>query len=101
MIAVRNLILLAMLLWGTLAGCTHGGERFVDANAGGHRLHLLVMGEGHQKPSVILESGGGGGIGWVHVRSQIAQSAQVITYDRAGIGRSQPGPLPRDARTIA
>ena len=63
-------------------------------------MHLLVVGQRHQNPAVIL-IGAGGGIGWDHVRNQIAQFAQVVMYDRAGIGQSQPGPAPRDARSIA
>ena len=99
---------LVVVLAGALLGCTPAPpaptERLVDVNAGGHRLHLLVMGEGPgnaAKPSVVLESGMGGGIGWNHVRSEIARFAQVVTYDRAGIGDSEPGPEPRDAATIA
>ncbi len=46
------------LLSGSLIGCSDPAERFVDVDAGGHRLHLLVVGDRHQKPTVILESGG-------------------------------------------
>src|SRR5512137_2959649 len=89
------------LLSGSLIGCSDPAERLVDVDAGGHRLHLLVLGEDRGKPTVILESGARGGIGWQSTRKQIAQFAQVITYDRAGTGQSEPGPEPRDARTIA
>ena len=89
------------LLSASLIGCSDPAERFVDVDAGGHRLHLLVVGDARQKPTVILESGGRGGVGWQNTRKQIAQFAQVITYDRAGTGQSEPGPEPRDARTIA
>jgi pimeloyl-ACP methyl ester carboxylesterase len=95
--------LLLVLLSSALAGCAHISERFVDVDAGGHRLHLLVvgnMGGGRQKPTVILESGAGGTIGWQNTRSRIARFAQVITYDRAGFGQSEPGPEPRNARAI-
>ena len=95
------LTLLLALLSGSLVGCAHPTERFVDVDAGGHRLHLLVVGDGRRRPNVILESGAGGNVGWQNTRKQIAQFAQVITYDRAGIGQSEPGPEPRDARTIA
>jgi pimeloyl-ACP methyl ester carboxylesterase len=104
MIKVLPTLLLA-LLSGSLVACTHTQpsptERSVDVNVDGKRLHLLVVGEGPGKPSVILESGGGGGVGWTHVRSEIARCAQVVTYDRAGIGSSEPRSAPRDARTIA
>ncbi len=97
----RIQIPLVLLIAAAVAGCDRSSETPVDVDAGGHRLHLLVVGEGHQKPTVILESGGRGGIGWQNTRNQIAQFAQVITYDRAGTGQSEPGPEPRDARTIA
>lgn len=100
MTAIRLSCFLTVLL-GMLAGCKRVSERFVDADVGGHRLHLLILGEKNKSPSVILETGGGGGIGWPNVRSQIAQFTQVITYDRAGFGKSPPGPNPRDAKTIA
>jgi pimeloyl-ACP methyl ester carboxylesterase len=100
MVAIRRSFPLALLL-SAMAGCTQTNERFADVEVGGHRLHLLIVGDAHPNPSVVLESGAGGGVGWIHVRNRIAQFAQVITYDRAGIGDSQPGPEPRDARTIA
>jgi pimeloyl-ACP methyl ester carboxylesterase len=100
MIKVLRTLVLA-LLSGSLVGCTHTTDRFVVVDAGGHRLHLLVVGDGRQKPTVVLESGAGGNIGWQNTRNPIAQFAQVITYDRAGFGQSEPGPEPRDARAIA
>jgi pimeloyl-ACP methyl ester carboxylesterase len=94
-------LLLAAVIGCTRAPETHPIDRFFGVDVGGHRLHLLALGQRHQDPAVILESGAGAGIGWDHVRNQIAQFTQVITYDRAGIGQSQPGPQPRDARMVA
>lgn len=37
---------------------------------------------------------------WGRVPSEIAEFAQVATYDRAGLGRSDPGPTPRTSRQI-
>lgn len=62
---------------------------------------MLVLGEARGKPTVVLESGMGGGVGWEHTRDAIARLTQVVTYDRAGLGASQAGPAPRDAKTIA
>lgn len=84
-----------------VAGCARIAEKPVDVDVDGRRLHLLVVSDGRQKPAVILESGAGGTIGWQNTRNQIARFAQVITYDRAGFGQSEPGPEPRDARAIA
>ncbi len=90
-----------LLLLGPIFGCTHTTQRPVDVDVEGHRLHLLAMGQDCGRPSVVLESGMGGGVGWEHTRSEIAKFAQLVTYDRAGIGQSQAGPEPRDAKTIA
>ncbi len=72
--------------------------RLVDV--GGHRLHLWCTGEG--SPSVILETGlGGSSVGWGYVQPEIARFTRVCSYDRAGLGYSDPGPTPRTARRIA
>ncbi len=64
---------------------------------GGHRLHVCV--EGCASPVVVFEAGAGGFIfDWEPVRHQVAEFAQAVTYDRAGYGWSDPGPLPRDAQ---
>lgn len=89
------------LLSGMVVGCGHTAERSVDVDVGGRRMHLLVMGNRGQRPAVILESGMGGGVGWQHTRGEIAAFSQVVTYDRAGTGRSEAGPAPRDAKAVA
>jgi pimeloyl-ACP methyl ester carboxylesterase len=72
--------------------------RLVDV--GGHRLHVWCTGTG--SPSVILESGLGGSIsGWGFVQADVARFTRVCSYDRAGMGYSDPGPSPRTARRIA
>jgi pimeloyl-ACP methyl ester carboxylesterase len=69
-------------------------------DAGGHRLRMLVAGAGPL--AVVFESGWPGGIGgWEEVRAEVARFACVVSYDRAGIGESDPGPQPRDALRIA
>ena len=67
---------------------------------GGHNLNLLVGGEG--TPAVIFEAGFGSGlVSWSTVQSEIAKVARTVSYDRAGIGNSEPGPKPRAAKQIA
>jgi hypothetical protein len=74
-------------------------EKFFDVDVDGHKLHMLVAGQAAR--TVVLESGLPGGLGWQEVRQEVARFARVVTYDRAGIGASEPGPHPRDARQIA
>ncbi|MGN6368830.1 MAG: alpha/beta fold hydrolase [Phycisphaerae bacterium] len=82
-------------------GCTRDEVpgRVVEVDAGGHRLHLVIVGEAG--PTVVLESGLGGGVGWERVRARVGRFARAVTYDRAGFGKSESGPQPRDARQIA
>jgi pimeloyl-ACP methyl ester carboxylesterase len=74
--------------------------RLQRVDVGGHILNLLIGGQG--SPAVILEGGFGGGISsWSSVQAKIAEFAQVVSYDRAGLGQSEPGPKPRSAKQIA
>src|SRR5688572_12286275 len=72
--------------------------RLVDV--GGYRLHLWCTGDG--APAVILDTGlGGMSAGWGFVQPDVARFTRVCSYDRAGLGYSDPGPSPRTARRIA
>ena len=76
---------------------------WVDARAfavGDYRLHLTCRGSGG--PIVVLDVGlGGSSLEWTLVVRQLRQTARVCTYDRAGYGRSDAGPLPRTSARIA
>jgi pimeloyl-ACP methyl ester carboxylesterase len=95
----KAVILFAVLAAATL-GQTRPPARASDVDAGGHRLRMLVEGRG--APTVILESGLGDGLeSWAKVQTEVARFARVVAYDRAGLGRSEPGPKPRTARQVA
>src|SRR5215216_2168598 len=69
-------------------------------NVNGRLMHINCMGEG--SPTVILEAANFGmSAHWVRVQQQLAKSTRVCAYDRAGMGWSEPGPEPRDARQIS
>ena len=69
-------------------------------DVGGHGLQLLVGGQG--SPAVIFEGGFGTGIAsWSRVQKDVAAFTQTVSYDRAGLGQSDPGPRPRSAKQIA
>jgi pimeloyl-ACP methyl ester carboxylesterase len=62
---------------------------------GGRRLHLRRSGSG--APTVILESGGGGGSStqdWP-LLARVAGFTHALSYDRAGLGWSDPAPTPK------
>jgi len=68
---------------------------------GGRRLHLPRRGAG--APTVILESGGGGGSStqdWPLLH-RVARFTHVMSYDRAGLGWSDPPPAPRTFNGMA
>jgi pimeloyl-ACP methyl ester carboxylesterase len=67
---------------------------------GGYRLHLWCTGAG--APVVILDAGlAGTSADWGFVQPDVARFARVCSYDRAGMGYSDPGPSPRTARRSA
>jgi len=73
--------------------------RLVDL--GGYHLHLNIQGDG-PGPVVVLESGMGSfSSNWYWVQHELAATMRVVAYDRAGLGWSDRGRLPRDAVTIA
>jgi pimeloyl-ACP methyl ester carboxylesterase len=66
----------------------------------GARLNLYCMGTG--SPAVVMESGWGDWApAWAVVQPRIAQFTRACSYDRAGTGFSDPGPLPRTSARIA
>jgi pimeloyl-ACP methyl ester carboxylesterase len=69
-------------------------------DVGGHSLHINCIGQG--SPTVILEAANFGmSAHWVRVQQQLAQTTRACAYDRAGLGWSERGPEPRDARQIS
>ena len=68
-----------------------GSEEMVDV--GGRRLHSFVYGQG--APTVVLASGfNAPQVYWNAVVPSLAERATVVTYDRAGYGKSEIGDLP-------
>lgn len=70
-------------------------------DVGGYRLHLNCTGTG--SPTVVIEAGlGDWSASWSSwVQPEVAKTTQVCTYDRAGMGYSEAGPLPRTAEQFA
>jgi pimeloyl-ACP methyl ester carboxylesterase len=69
-------------------------------NSGGLRLNVFCMGE--RVPTVVLEAGLADALdSWTRVQPAISKFARVCSYDRAGYGYSDAGPMPRTADRIA
>jgi pimeloyl-ACP methyl ester carboxylesterase len=67
----------------------------------GRRVHVRRMGEPTEGPTVVFESGLSSPLEmWSWVQAAVAEVAPTISYDRAGIGRSDPGEQPRTAERI-
>jgi len=79
----------------------HAPGRLV--NMGGYSLHLLCTGDSNADDyTVVLESGAGGTTSsWIRVQDAVSEFARACSYDRGGIGWSDPSPEPRDALSIA
>jgi pimeloyl-ACP methyl ester carboxylesterase len=66
----------------------------------GFRLNLYCMGSG--SPTVVFDSGWGDWApAWSKVQPEIAKFTRACSYDRAGTGFSDPGPMPRTSVRIA
>lgn len=69
-------------------------------DVGGYRLHINCTGTG--SPTVVIDAGWGDwSLMWSWVQREVAKTTQVCTYDRAGMGYSEAGPLPRNADQFA
>jgi len=85
-----------------LSSC--GGEPTVRedrmVSIGAHQLHIVCDGSG--APSVVLDSSlGQSAADWWPIVERLSPHTRVCAYDRAGYGQSDPGPFPRDSRTVA
>jgi pimeloyl-ACP methyl ester carboxylesterase len=70
-------------------------------DVGGYRLHINCAGVG--SPTVVIDAGWGDwSASWSSwVQPEVAKATRVCTYDRAGMGWSEAGPLPRNAQQFA
>jgi pimeloyl-ACP methyl ester carboxylesterase len=69
-------------------------------DVGGYSLHINCVGKG--SPTVLLDGGSGEmSADWVLVQQEVSGTTRVCAYDRAGMGWSEMGPEPRDAKQIS
>ncbi|MBI1404725.1 MAG: alpha/beta fold hydrolase [Caulobacter sp.] len=96
-------LLVAIALGGLMnaAAAPSSPGRMVDI--GGRRLNLVCAGpEGDTGPLVMMEAGAFGlsaDFGAIQ-QGLAARGVRSCAYDRAGLGRSDPGPSPRDSQAI-
>lgn len=74
------------------------------ADVGGRALRYVLAGPASStRPLVVLEAGSFGfSADWAAVQARLtAAGLRSLAYDRAGLGVSDPGPMPRDSQAIA
>ena len=99
--------LLALAVFGAIyqAIATERAERAYPppgemVDVGGYSLHINCVGQG--SPTAVLDAGSGGmSADWVWVQREVSDTTRVCAYDRAGMGWSEMGPEPRDAKQIS
>lgn len=69
-------------------------------DVGGYRLHFSCSGDG--SPTVLMDTGivADGLLTWGLVQPEISEFTRICTYDRAGYGWSDAGPIPRTSGQI-
>lgn len=90
-----SILVVVLLMAGNVAVAQDSSEKNQShakapgkmVDVGGRKLYLNIRGSG--EPTVVFESGfRDSGQSWDSVADEIANLARVVTYDRAGIGRS-------------
>jgi pimeloyl-ACP methyl ester carboxylesterase len=105
LILVATLLLLPLCGLAYQWGATQWDEhrypmpgRLVEVE--GHRMHLDCRGTG--SPTVLLDAGlGDSSATWALVQPQVARFTRVCSYDRPGLGWSDPSSGPRDSAHVA
>jgi pimeloyl-ACP methyl ester carboxylesterase len=63
---------------------------------GNHKLFISIKGSQDAKFTIVFEPGAGGSSrDWTKVISMLSPGIRTVAYDRAGIGKSEKGPLPQ------
>lgn len=114
MIRRRRYVFLTIVGLGILAALSGAAYQSIESRAEAHRSpeagRPLDIGgylpkincTGNGSPTVILEAGlGNVSIEWSRVQPEIAKFARVCSYDRAGYGSGDAGPMPRTSLQIA
>jgi pimeloyl-ACP methyl ester carboxylesterase len=84
----------------SLTACAPAAGDTVVHLLDGRRLRLTCEGRG--SPVILFESGfGATAEAWSKVKPLLSGANRVCSYDRAGYGGSDPGPMPRDGASVA
>ena len=93
----RATLILPML---AVSLCVGQSQQDRKVDIGECRLHILESGS--SSPVVVFESGLGEELAtWGDVQPAVARFARTVSYDRAGLGHSDPSPRPRTLVAMA
>ncbi|MFZ5668837.1 MAG: alpha/beta fold hydrolase [Pseudomonadota bacterium] len=95
-------ILFVIALGGLMSAASQPPARGRMLDIGGRALHVVCAGPAQARPVVVFEAGAFGlSADWGAVQARLAaRGVRSCAYDRAGLGRSDPGPRPRDGHAI-
>jgi pimeloyl-ACP methyl ester carboxylesterase len=92
MMKTIHLLVAGMALVSCAAAVASSSDEFVSV--GTHRLQIHCEGEG--SPTVVIDAGIGDNMTKLRsLQERIAKVTHVCSYNRAGYGQSEAGPLPR------
>lgn len=96
-------VLVLIALGGLMSAASHPPLRGRMIDVGGRSLHMVCAGPKDGRPVVVMEAGAFGlSADWGAVQAGLAaEGVRSCAYDRAGLGRSDPGPAPRDGLAVA
>jgi pimeloyl-ACP methyl ester carboxylesterase len=104
-------MIMIVLLCAMVAGHIRDRRAFARASSdfprlgslidiGGYHIHLYCTGQGTQ--TVVLDSEFAGSVWeWRAIQPELSRNARVCSFDRPGLGWSDPSPLPRTAQNNA
>ena len=85
--SVLSMLAVATVLGAQSTTLPQAPGRMIDV--GGRQLHVLCSGTG--TPTVVLEAGASSfAIDWTLVQSEVSRGNRTCSYDRAGMGWSDP-----------
>lgn len=65
------------------------------------QMFANIIGEKKDKPTVVMDAGYGDySKGWNAIISEVSLLTEVLVYDRAGLGKSEPSSNPRNSREM-
>jgi pimeloyl-ACP methyl ester carboxylesterase len=85
------------------AGGWNNPPRGVLIDVDGRKQRLVCEGEARAgEPIIVFEAGAySGSADWGYLQPEVAKTARTCSYDRAGMGWSEPSKAPRDPATLA